>query len=228
MQPYFFPYIGYFQLIAAVDKFIIYDDVNYINRGWVNRNNILVNQGPHLIQIPLAGASQNRLINEIGIVTESKWKLKILKTIHLNYVKAPFFESVFFLFETIINSNNNNISSLNVFAIKSICNFMGIQTHIVNSSTIYNNEHLKAQKRILDICIKEDATHYINPIGGVTLYDKDYFRSYNIELNFIQTNNASYKQHGNITFVPNLSILDVLMNVDRKELRALLNNYNLI
>ena len=90
MQPYFFPYIGYFQLINAVDKFIIYDDVNYINRGWINRNNILVNDAAHLIQVPLIGSSQNKLINEIEIVQDAKWKKKLLKTIHQSYVTVSY------------------------------------------------------------------------------------------------------------------------------------------
>ena len=104
MQPYFFPYIGYFQLINAVDKFVILDDVNYINRGWINRNNILVNNAAQLINIPLLDASQNRLINEIEIISERKFRDKLLKTVEQNYKKAPFFNDVFQLFESVINS----------------------------------------------------------------------------------------------------------------------------
>ena len=102
MQPYFFPYIGYFQLINAVDKFIIYDDVNYIKKGWINRNNILVNNSPNLIQVPLIAASQNRLIKDILVVDENNWKDKLLKTIYFNYKKAPFFDQIFSLLEEVL------------------------------------------------------------------------------------------------------------------------------
>jgi hypothetical protein len=228
MQPYFFPYIGYFQLINAVDKFIIYDDVNYINRGWINRNNILVNGAAHLIQVPLVGASQNKLINEIEIVPDTKWKTKLLKTIHQSYVKAPFFNPVYTLVESVLNEETRSISALNLAAIKAVCGYIGIQTEIIPSSSTYTNKHLKGQERILDICKQENVTHYINPIGGITLYDKNYFSDKNIDLFFIQTKAILYKQQQISTFIPHLSILDVLMNVGKIEINELLNNYELI
>ena len=91
MQPYLFPYIGYFQLINAVDTFVVYDDVNYIKKGWINRNSILVNEKPFLFTVDLKEVSQNKLINEITIDENSNWKKNILRTIELSYKKAPFF-----------------------------------------------------------------------------------------------------------------------------------------
>jgi hypothetical protein len=226
MQPYFFPYIGYFQLINAVDKFIIYDDVNYINRGWINRNNILVNDAAHLIQVPLVGASQNKLINEIEIVPDTKWKNKLLKTIHQSYVKAPFLNPIYTLVESVLTEETKSISALNLAAIKSVCDYIGIQTEIITSSADYNNKHLKAEHRILDICEQESADTYINPSGGIELYDKSTFLHKNINLQFLKSNNIAYNQNKN-EFIPWLSIIDLLMCLDKDELNNYLKQYQL-
>src|ERR1039458_5451183 len=165
MQPYFLPYIGYFQLMNAVDKFVVLDDVNYINKGWINRNNILVNGKANLFAIPLKEASQNKLINEISVVDEAKWRTKLLKTIELSYKKAPFFAIVYPMIEEIINSGNSKISDLNYYSLVRINNYLDLNTEIVSTSSIYKNSDLKAEKRIIDICLKEHASIYINPIG---------------------------------------------------------------
>jgi hypothetical protein len=226
MQPYFFPYIGYFQLINAVDKFVIYDDVSYINRGWVNRNNILVNGAPHLIQVPLIAASQNRLINEIEIVDDEKWKTKLLKTIHQSYSKAPFFQPVYSLIESILGNEICKISALNVDTIIAVCEYIGIKTKIVASSAIYNNKHLKGQERILDICKQENASTYINPAGGKDLYDKEVFLQSGIDLQLLQPKMAIYNQFKS-EFIPWLSIIDLMMHLDIKELKNHLKQFQL-
>ena len=210
MQPYFFPYIGYFQLIAAVDKFVVYDDVNYIKRGWINRNNILINGVATLIQVPLSGASQNKLINEVEILNEAKWKIKLLRTIELNYKKAPLFRAVYDLIQTEINNGHTHIAGLNAESTKAVCKYLGINTQIISSSSHYQNKHLSGQDRILDICKIENAGRYINPIGGMELYDRALFKENNIELNFLQSSAISYSQFNNL-FAPYLSIIDVLM-----------------
>ena len=228
MQPYFFPYIGYFQLINAVDKFIIYDDVNYINRGWVNRNNILINGVATLIQIPLSGASQNKLINQVEILKEAKWKTKLLRTIEQNYKKAPHFTYVFDWLQNLFNKEYSNISQFNVDSIKAVCTYLGLNTQIIESSSYYHNEHLKGQNRILDICAKENANHYINPIGGTNLYDNELFNEKGIVLNFIKPSIVPYEQRV-ATFIPFLSIIDVLMNCQSDYIKTkLLNSYELI
>jgi hypothetical protein len=226
MQPYFFPYIGYFQLINAVDKFVIYDDVNYINKGWINRNNVLVSGAPHLIQVPLIAASQNRLINEIEIVDDEKWKTKLLKTIYQSYSKAPFFQPVYSLIESILGNEIRKISELNVASIISICEYIGIKTEIVVSSTIYNSKHLKGQERILDICEQEKASTYINPPGGKDLYDREVFLQSGIDLQFLQPKIAIYNQFKN-EFIPWLSIIDLMMHLENKELKNHLKQFQL-
>ncbi len=227
MQPYLFPYIGYLQLINTVDKFVIYDDVNYINRGWINRNNILINGKANTITLPLKEASQNKLINEIFITDEIKLIEKLLKTIELSYKKAPFFETVFPVIANILHSGLKNIAAFNTYALKKICAYLGITTKIIETSSIYNNSHLKSQERILDICFKENATHYINPIGGMEIYNGDAFNNNNIKLNFLKTDKIEYKQY-NDAFIPSLSVIDVMMFNSPDDINKMLNKYELI
>ncbi len=227
MQPYFMPYIGYFQLINAVDEFIIYDDVNFINKGWINRNNILAIDKANLFTIPLIGASQNKLINEIEILNDGKWKQKLLKTIEQSYKKAPLFSEFFPFLAEIVQSKENQLSGYIYDSIITICNYLNINTLITKSSSEFNNSDLKAQNRIIDICIKRKATQYINPIGGQELYQRKDFELHDIKLNFIKTNPIQYNQYGK-GFVPFLSIIDILMFLDKSEIKEKLNEFELI
>jgi hypothetical protein len=227
MQPYVFPYIGYYQLISAVDKFVIYDDVNFINRGWINRNNLLVNGKAALFSIPLKNASQNRLINEISLMDDPGWRTKFLKTAELAYKKAPHFNEIFPLLNDVMTSGSETISELAYRSIRSVCDYLSIDTVFVESSVVYGNSNLKAQYRILDICKKEQASHYINPIGGVEIYDRALFENDGIKIDFIKTDAVNYKQFLD-AFVPNLSIIDVLMFNPAAKLRELLTQYELV
>jgi hypothetical protein len=227
MQPYIFPYLGYFQLISAVDKFVIYDDVNYINRGWINRNNILLNSKSFLFGIPLIDASQNKLINEIEIVKDEAWKIKLLKTFDQAYRRAPYFNGIFDLIVNVINSRSLNISDMAFLSIKVVVEYIGIDTEFVNTSNIYDNRNLRGQKRILDICEREKSEHYINPIGGLEIYSKELFEKSNIKLSFLRSMQKSYKQF-NAEFVPNLSIIDLLMFNSKESLKEMLEEFELI
>jgi hypothetical protein len=227
MQPYIFPYIGYFQLINAVDKFVIYDDVNFINKGWINRNQILVGGQAHLFTIPLKDASQNKLIYEVELAVNDPWKKKFLKTVQQSYLKAPYYQPVFPMIEDIVNSGAKSISELTLYALQNVCAYMGISTEIIPSSSIYQNTDLKAQDRILDICKQESAGHYINPIGGMELYEKNKFEKEGIKLNFIKSTAGPYPQFKN-AFVPWLSIIDILMFNDTTRVDKLLGEFELI
>lgn len=226
MQPYLFPYIGYFQLLNAVDKFVIYDDVAFINRGWINRNCILNNGQSQLFTVPLKDASQNKLIYEISLDPDQKWRDKLLKTIQQNYKKAPHFAAVFPLAERIFQQSERNVSTYIYQSLRLICEYLSIDTPLVETSRIYNNAHLKAQERILDICLQEKADHYINPTGGRELYDKELFAENGIKLNFIRANEVPYPQFGN-AFVPWLSIIDVMMFNSPEQIHELLKTYTL-
>ncbi|MEC3880159.1 WbqC family protein [Parapedobacter sp. 10938] len=226
MQPYFMPYIGYFQLINFVDKFIIYDDVNYIKRGWINRNRILINSEPSYISVPLVAVSQNKLIKDTLLNKEDATFKKLKRAVFFSYKAAPFFDEIYTLIDNILVFEED-IASFNTRLIKEVCKYLGIDTEIVESSRVYNNINLKGQERILDICKQENTVHYINPVGGMELYDQDYFISNRIQLSFIQSKKIEYKQFGN-DFVPFLSIIDVMMFNHRDTVREMLGDFELI
>ncbi len=227
MQPYFFPYIGYFQLINAVDKFVVYDDVNFIKKGWINRNNILLNAQASMFTIPLIGASQNKLINEVEVENLDIWSKKFLKTIEQGYKKAPFYQECFKILEQVFNFPVKNIAELATASLKETCKYLEIKTEIVEHSSIYANQDLKAQNRILDICLQEKSIHYINPSGGMAIYDKQLFADNKILLNFIKSKPVQYKQFNNV-FVPWLSMIDVLMFCSVEEIHEHLNKFELV
>ncbi|HEY1053893.1 MAG TPA: WbqC family protein [Emticicia sp.] len=227
MQPYIFPYVGYFQLINAVDKFIIYDDVAYINKGWINRNNILISGKVSMFTLPLISASQNRLIRDIEVDNLEAWSKKFFKTIEQSYKKAPFYQETLAILTEVFQSNPANIGELCTTSLKATCQYLGINTKFIDSSTIYNNQHLKAQERILDICLQEKADHYINPIGGMAIYDKQLFADNKILLNFIKSKPVQYKQFNN-EFVPWLSMIDLLMFCPVETIHAYLKEFELV
>ncbi len=227
MQPYIFPYVGYFQLINAVDKFIVYDDVTYINKGWINRNNILINGKASLFTLPLISASQNRLIRDIEVDNLEVWSKKFFKTIEQSYKKAPFYQETLAILTKVFQSNPTNIAELCTTSLKAPCQYLGINTEFVDSSTIYDNQHLKAQERILDICLQEKADHYINPIGGMSIYDKQLFADNKILINFIKSKPIQYKQF-NSEFVPWLSMIDLLMFCPVEAIHAYLKEFELV
>lgn len=224
MQPYLFPYIGYWQLINAVDIFVIYDDVNYIKRGYINRNSILINNEAKRITLSLKKASQNKLINQIEVGDDGK---KFLNAIKMSYSKAKYFKNVYSLIEEILTQKERNLAKYIGYSIIKISEYLNINTKIVYSSDIDKNNRLKGQDKIIDIVKTLNGFHYINPIGGITLYDKDDFKQEGIKLSFLETKSFSYSQFGN-DFIPNLSIIDLLMFNSHEDLTNFLNYYNLI
>lgn len=224
MQPYLLPYIGYWQLIKAVDKFIIFDDVNYVNKGYINRNKILVDGKPHQFTLELVGASQNKLINEIQIGQNSN---KILKTIELNYKRSPYFKNIFPLIEDIFNQKEKNLAKFINYSLKKIIDYLEIEVNFIYSSDIKKNNNLKNQDKIINICEKLNAKEYVNLIGGLDLYDRRIFISKDIKLNFIETQKIKYKQFNN-KFVSSLSLIDIMMHNNKDIVSNMLENYRLI
>lgn len=229
MQPYFFPYIGYFQLINAVDVFVFYDDVNFIKKGYINRNKILVNGTEFLFSIPLTKISQNRLIIDSTINSEEYrvWKDKFIQTIEFNYKKAPFFDSIFELICDVIKINDCSISSIAIRSVEKVADYLDLKTTFCLSSNIDKNVNLEREEKLIEICKKMGAKHYINTIGGAELYSKQNFSQHGIYLNFIKSNSIKYSQF-NDNFIPNLSIIDVLMFNSKEEIFLLLKNYELL
>lgn len=227
MQPYFFPYIGYWQLMNAVDKYVVYDDVNFIKGGWINRNRILVNGKPQYFNVQMKGASPFKLINEIEINNSEISINKNLKTIYMAYHKAPYFSKVNLLIEKILKNQTPNLTEYIFNSIKCIAEYLNIKTEIIISSKISKNNELKNQDKVIEICKKLNATEYYNAIGGMELYSFDDFRKNDITLSFLKTNDISYKQFNN-EFIPNLSIIDVMMFNSQEEIKAMLNDFTLI
>ena len=212
MQPYLFPYLGYFQLINAVDKFVIYDDIAFIKQGWINRNFILLNGSKHLFTIPIQNISSNALINGTKVAPKPfNWQRKLLQTFKQAYKKAPFFKDVFPMIEkVIIGSLDKNISDVATQSIGSVMNYLSVKNTLVKSSSIYQNADLKNADRLIDICKKEAADIYINAIGGMELYGQHQFLENHIKLQFVQPALEPYRQF-NHEFISGLSIIDVLM-----------------
>ena len=212
MQPYFLPYIGYFQMVNAVDTFVFYDNVTYIKNGWINRNRV---NGGTIFTIPLKDQSSNRLIKDTEILWNQRNTKKFLKTIQQTYSKSPYFSEVFLIVENLINSQPNTISELAINSVIKFSEYIGIDTKFKIAS---EEEYIKGRDKVtslVNICNQENIYQYINPIGGQSLYDKPTFESHGITLNFIQTQ-------------PSLSIIDECFSKSKEQLVDMLNNYTLI
>ena len=227
MQPYFFPYIGYWQLMNIVDVYVIFDDVNYINRGWINRNRILNNGEPMYFNLGLIGASQNKLINEIEVSNDEKQVLKNLKTIQMIYAKAPFFKDVYPILVQILTNPEKNLAAYLKNSFEVVSKYLNIETNFILSSNINKSNELKGQDKILDICKKLNTSEYYNAIGGQELYDYEKFKENGIELNFVKPILTEYKQFKN-EFVPGLSIVDIMMFNSPERIKEMLNSYEII
>lgn len=227
MQPYFFPYLGYWQTLNATDKYVIYDDVNYIKNGWINRNNILLNGQKHLITLPLDGASPFLPINQIKITSKIKEKEKILKTLEMAYKKAPHFNSVFPIVKDVIMDPSCLISNALIKQFRNVCEYLDIKTELIISSKLVKDNSLKAQDKVIHICKLLGGTDYINAIGGQELYSCDAFEQAGIHLHFMKTHFTPYKQFKN-EFVSGLSMIDILMFNTPEQVRYMLNQYELI
>jgi len=210
MQPYFFPYLGYWQLLGSVDRFVIYDDVNYIKGGWINRNRILINGKPSYITAPLYQASYNKRICDVSLQSSPVWRKKMVKSIENAYRKAPFFSEVFPIIEKTICYKTENLADFLAYHLKAMAVFLGINTEFVKTSRCYKNHDLTGQDRILDICKREGANEYINLQGGQALYDAEAFRRLGIDLCFMVMQHAPYAQRA-AGFTRCLSLIDALM-----------------
>ena len=224
MQPYIFPYIGYFQLINAVDIFVIYDDVNFIKQGWINRNRILLNGNAFMFNIILKGSSSFKKINEIEVNVNNH---KLIKTIEHAYFIAPYFNKVYPVLTNILLDKENNLSKFLKNSLQEIINYLGLEVTIFISSEIEKNIMLKGEEKVIDICKHLKATNYINAIGGQELYSKEKFVENGLMLNFLKTKEIIYKQFSN-EFIPWLSIIDIMMFNSPEAINNMLNQYELI
>jgi len=249
MQPYFFPYIGYFQAINAVDKYILYDNLNFIKEAWMNRNKYLKKNGTACyFHAPIKEKSSYKKIHEIELIENDKWKKKILHSLFFNYKKAKYFDDVYPFISDIINYQTNKLSELNSQSIKRACDYLNITTEITVDNLKYKDieKKLLAENinekdfsglhlidwqrkvvRAIEICRIEKADIFINAIGGIDLYSKNEFFNNGIELRFIKTKFIEYRQFDK-NFVPNLSIIDVMMFNSPEEIKRLLSEYDFV
>ena len=209
MQPYFFPYIGYFQLIAAVDVFIVYDNIKFTKKGWINRNRMLRNGHDVMFSLPLKSDSDYLDVCQRELASDFS-RDKFLQKMKGAYQRAPYFEQTFFLIEQILRCDEINLFGFLHQSIVKTCAHLGITTEIRMSSSIMMDHSLKNQDKVLALCSALGANTYINAIGGREIYSKDAFSERGIDLQFIQSKPFEYPQFGSI-FVPWLSIIDVMM-----------------
>lgn len=227
MQPYFFPYIGYFQLMNAVDKYVIYDDVNFIKGGWINRNRILLNGQPFMINLPMKGASSFKKINEIEIDLSEVNKRKIKTTLYNAYRKAPNYPDFSVILNDILDFETNSLSEFLINSIKKIAGYLDMKTEFIVSSSLEKDNELKGKDKVISICKLLGATEYYNAIGGQELYSFDEFKENGIDLKFLKTNEIEYKQFDN-EFQSSLSIIDLLMFNSKEQAKQMLNEFQLI
>ena len=222
MQPYFFPYIGYFQLIAAVDVFIIYDNIKYTKKGWINRNRILQDQTDKLISLPLKNASDHLAVCQRELAENFDAK-KLLNQINSAYLHAPYFSHTYPLLVSILQYSDHNLFHFLHNSVISICRHLGITTTIIPSSSLAIDHGLKGQDKVLALCQAMRASHYLNAIGGQELYAKADFLAHDIALQFLQSERREYQQFS-AAFVPWLSIIDVMMFNSPDEISDYLKN----
>jgi hypothetical protein len=227
MQPYFLPYIGYFQLIAAVDLFIVYDNIKYTKKGWINRNRMLQNGKDVMFSLPLKSDSDTLDVRDRELAADFN-REKLLDQFKGSYRRAPYFAETFPLLEQIVRYKDANLFRFLHHSIIKTCEHLGVTTKIGISSSLAIDHDLKSQNKVLALCRAAGASTYVNAIGGMELYSKETFQENCIELKFVQSKPFEYPQFGN-EFVPWLSILDVMMFNPLDTLRtSLLTNYALI
>lgn len=228
MQPYLFPYLGYFQLIGAVDVFVLSDDLQHIERGWVNRNRILMNGRDALLTFPLKKDKHWLKINErvLSDVFPAEME-KILRTLRGAYAKAPRFREVMPFLEEIIRHPEKNLAKYAENSIRKICHYLEIKTPIVVGSELCIDGVTDKTDRVIKLVKQFGGDTCINPIGGRELYDVQFFKTHGIELKFHRMGEIKYRQFDN-EFVPYLSIIDLLMFNDVPELQVMLSRYSLL
>ena len=229
MQPYFLPYIGYFQLMNAADQFVVYDNIQFSKKGWFHRNRILVNGTAKMFSVPLKKDSDYLDVVQRQLAGSfEKETNRILRTIEASYRKAPYYEEVMPLVQECFQGRSGNLFDFIYSSLTLVMQFLEIDTKMVISSSLDIDHSLKSQDKVLAICRSLDADTYINAIGGKDLYTAEAFRNRGIELRFIKTEPIEYTQCGN-EFVPWLSIIDVMMFNPRERIDEYLSHrYSLI
>ena len=230
MQPYFFPYIGYWQLINASDLFVVGDSVHYIRHGWINRNRILGEGGqPQYFGIEVCHASCNRLICETSRAVSRKQADYLCRVLKFYYSQAPHYSEAMEVIKPILLDEESDLTRYLVKQLRAVADYLGINTEFRMLSEVSDRWELRTPEIIRRTCEHFGYTDYINPSGaGMNYYDKDTFREMGINLSFLRRNeDIRYRQRSD-EFVPDLSIIDLMMFCSRDELYAILNSYHFL
>ncbi|WP_291588240.1 WbqC family protein [Comamonas sp. UBA7528] len=228
MQPYFMPYIGYFQLIKYSDIFIVYDNIKYTKKGWINRNRMLCQGHEKIFSIPLVKDSDSLEIRD-RYISENYSRSKLLNQFHESYKKAPYYNFCTPLLEKIIDYKDDNLFNYILHSIKEISNHLGIESKIIKSSDVLIDHSLRSHEKVIALCKKMDGSDYINPIGGVDLYEKRVFNESNLNLHFLKSNSSIRYKQFNSNYIPWLSIIDMLMFTSPEEVDQILKEeYSLL
>jgi WbqC-like protein family len=229
MQPYAFPYFGYFCLIQSSNEIVFYDDVNFIKGGWINRNRILVNNEPTIFNVFLSGASSFKEIREIKLLNDDKKTLSTLKTIQQSYKNAPFFQRAYPHIERVFLEQKGNVADFAIASIQAVYDYIGLQFKYRKSSEDFS--HTKGEDkvdRLVHMCEELGYKNYINVMGGQELYTKEVFAERGINLYFNKPSLTPYDQFGDSDFHPYLSIIDVMMFCSPGQIRKMLFKYEII
>lgn len=228
MQPYFLPYIGYFQLIEAVDEFIVYDNIQFSKKGWFHRNRMLQNGKDEFFSLSLKKDSDYLDVNQRQL--SDSWHAdgeKLLRKIKENYRKAPYFADIYPLIEKIFSFEDKNLFNFLLNSILEICRLLEIKTKITVSSNLEIDHTLKSQDKVIALTKAAGGSTYLNPIGGLELYNPKAFEEENITLQFHKARPFSYPQF-NQEFVAWLSILDLLMFNSVDEIKVWLKEFDTV
>ncbi len=228
MQPYLFPYLGYFQLIRETDVFVFYDDVDFITRGWINRNKILINNKEDIFTIPCSNASQNEKINDV-LISDHWQRDKLLKKVRLTYANADQFDAAFPIVETIIEEAGEQISVFADDSVRQVAEYIDLDVDFYRSSNLPVDQSFGRAERLIELTKHFGADTYVNMEGGKDLYDKSTFADGGVTLQFLSPNLPEYEQYTaeDGTFHSGLSIIDVMMNVKPSKIREMLDTYQL-
>lgn len=223
MQPYLLPYIGYFQLMSAANRFVVYDNIKYTKQSWINRNRIASHGQESFFTIPLKAGNDSADIVERSIAGSFS-SIKMLNKFRGAYQKAPFFDETFPLLEKVFTHDEENLFSFIFHSLHATAEHLSLPDNLVVSSTIPANHQLTGQDRVIAICNALGTTEYVNPEGGVDLYSRATFSQAGIELKFLQSRPLEYQQYCE-PFLPRLSIVDVLMFNSRDSVTQLIREH---
>jgi hypothetical protein len=229
MQPYIFPYIGYFNLINSATHFVFYDDVDYIKQGWINRNRILINGHPSYFSIPLSNGRSGVQIREVKVFNLSHFYKKFKRTLEQSYGKSPFFDIGLSYVEKVLLSGEENISKLAELSISEASNMLEIEASVYRSSSDFSDSKgIGRSERLISIAQQLNCKTYVNSINASFLYDKQYFSMRGVNLSFIKPKLVGYNQLNATKFIPGLSIIDLIMNLSLDEIKSQLDSYELV